>query len=180
VQPFASLTVRENIAVGSHLSRPRADALPPPAMLRARWIGRTARPAGATLTVGGRKRLELARARDRAAALLPTRCWPASTLPNPRYGADHPRIRDRGITIVMIEHVMQAVMSLADMCLSCPRDASLRKARAVRSRDPRVVEAYLGAARPAGWRQREPPMPEPILAVNGLHAGYAATEILGA
>ena len=48
VQPFAGLTVRENIAVGAHLSRPaRADALAAAGdVARAVGIGRAARPAG--------------------------------------------------------------------------------------------------------------------------------------
>ena len=64
VQPFAGLTVRENIAVGAHLSRPaRADALAAADDV-ARAVGLAElldRPA-ASLTVAGRKRLELARA----------------------------------------------------------------------------------------------------------------------
>ena len=64
VQPFAGLTVRENIAVGAHLHHPsRAEALE-----RADAIGRRVGlekdldRAAAGLTVAGRKRLELARA----------------------------------------------------------------------------------------------------------------------
>src|SRR5689334_25387599 len=63
-QPFAGLTVAENIAVGSHLSRPsRADALTAARQV-AEEVGLAPmldRPAAA-LTVAGRKRLELARA----------------------------------------------------------------------------------------------------------------------
>src|SRR6185295_14512490 len=65
------------------------------------------------------------------------------------------------------------------MCSSCPRDASLRTARRKRSRAIRASWRPISAtARPAECWQREPPMPEPILAVNGLHAGYGTTEIL--
>ncbi len=54
-------------------------------------------------------------------------------------------IRDRGITIVMIEHVMQAVMSLAEhvFVLSEGRIIAEGSPRAIAG-DPRVVEAYLG------------------------------------
>src|SRR6185436_1334413 len=65
------------------------------------------------------------------------------------------------------------------MCSSCPRDASLRRVRRKRSRAIRASWRPISAtARPAECWQREPAMPEPILAVNGLHAGYGATEIL--
>jgi branched-chain amino acid transport system ATP-binding protein len=54
-------------------------------------------------------------------------------------------IRDRGITIVMIEHVMQAVMSLAEhvFVLSEGRIIAEGPPQAIAG-DPRVVEAYLG------------------------------------
>jgi branched-chain amino acid transport system ATP-binding protein len=54
-------------------------------------------------------------------------------------------IRDRGVTIVMIEHVMQAVMSLAEhvYVLSEGRIIAEGPPPAVAG-DARVVEAYLG------------------------------------
>jgi branched-chain amino acid transport system ATP-binding protein len=54
-------------------------------------------------------------------------------------------IADRGITIVMIEHVMQAVMSLAELCwvLAEGRILAQGTPQAIAG-DPRVVEAYLG------------------------------------
>src|SRR5215470_10538075 len=71
-QPFTGLTVRENIAVGTHLSRPaRTDALAAADDV-AREVGLgdlLDRPA-ATLNVAGRKRLELARALAIAPRLL--------------------------------------------------------------------------------------------------------------
>ena len=149
VQPFAALSVRENIAVGTHLSRPaRADALAAAADV-ARDVGLDhllGRPAAA-LTVAGRKRLELARALAIAPRLL--------LLDEVLAGLNPSEIRDmvpvihairsRGITIVMIEHVMQAVMSLAEhvFVLSEGRIIAEGPPQAIAT-DPRVVEAYLG------------------------------------
>ena len=149
VQPFAGLSVRENIAVGTHLSRPkRADALSAAGDV-ARVVGLAQyldRPA-ASLTVAGRKRLELAR----ALAIEPRLLLLDEVLAglNPSEIRDMvPVIRtiaDRGVTIVMIEHVMQAVMSLAQnvFVLSEGRIIAEGSPHAIAS-NPRVVEAYLG------------------------------------
>jgi branched-chain amino acid transport system ATP-binding protein len=66
-------------------------------------------------------------------------------------------IRDRSVGIVMIEHVMQAVMSLAEhvFVLSEGRVIAQGSPQEI-ARDPRVVEAYLGhgaASRMAGAAQ---------------------------
>src|SRR5258706_903794 len=159
-RPFMGLTVRENIAVGAHLSRPaRADALTAAGDI-AREVGLgdlTERPA-ATLTVAGRKRLELARALAIGPRLL--------LLDEVLAGLNPSEIRDmvpvirairgRGVTIVMIEHVMQAVMSLAErvFVLSEGRVIADGPPEAIVA-DPLVVEAYLGpvaAARMMGTR----------------------------
>lgn len=158
VQPFAGLTVRENIAVGAHLSRPtRADALAAAGeVARAVGLGELVDRAAASLTVAGRKRLELAR----ALAIEPRLLLLDEVLAglNPSEVRDMVpvirAIRDRGVTIVMIEHVMQAVMSLAEhvFVLSEGRIIAEGSPQTVAS-DPRVVEAYLGhgaASRMAG------------------------------
>jgi branched-chain amino acid transport system ATP-binding protein len=148
-QPFASLTVRENIAVGAHLTRPaRADALAAASeVARAVNLADALDRPAASLTVAGRKRLELAR----ALAIEPRLLLLDEVLAglNPSEIRDMVpvirAIRDRGTTIVMIEHVMQAVMSLAEhvFVLSEGRIIAEGSPQAIAS-DPRVVEAYLG------------------------------------
>jgi branched-chain amino acid transport system ATP-binding protein len=149
VQPFVGLTVHANIAVGSYLKhRVRADALDEAADV-ARIVGLGGmldRPAD-NLTVSGRKRLELAR----ALAIEPRLLLLDEVLAglNPSEIRDVVpvirAIRDSGITIVMIEHVMQAVMSLADhvYVLAEGRIIAEGSAQDIVS-NPRVVEAYLG------------------------------------
>jgi branched-chain amino acid transport system ATP-binding protein len=148
-QPFAGLTVAENIAVGSHLSRPsRADALTAARQV-AEEVGLAPmldRPAAA-LTVAGRKRLELARALAIEPKLL--------LLDEVLAGLNPSEVRDmvpviqaiaaRGITVVMIEHVMQAVMSLASHVFVLAEGSIIAQgAPREIAADPRVVEAYLG------------------------------------
>jgi branched-chain amino acid transport system ATP-binding protein len=149
VQPFAGLTVRENIAVGSHLSRrSRADALAAAAeVAHAVGLGPQLDQPAAAMTVAGRKRLELARALATAPRLLLLDEVLAGL--NPSEIRDMvPVIRDiasRGVTILMIEHVMQAVMSLAAnvFVLAEGRIIAEGAPREVAA-DKRVIEAYLG------------------------------------
>ncbi|MGA7430964.1 MAG: ABC transporter ATP-binding protein [Xanthobacteraceae bacterium] len=149
VQPFAGLTVRENIAIGAHAShRGRNEALAAAGEI-ARSVGLAAQldaPA-ATLTVAGRKRLELARALAIAPRLL--------LLDEVLAGLNPSEIRDmipviraiaeRGITVLMTEHVMQAVMSLAVHIFVLAEGRVIAQGSPQQvAADPRVVEAYLG------------------------------------
>jgi branched-chain amino acid transport system ATP-binding protein len=149
VQPFAGLSVRDNILVGAHL-RHRARA---PALTIAEQVGREVglgelldRPAH-TLTVAARKRLELARALATEPKLL--------LLDEVLAGLTPSEIRDivpvvralcaRGIGVVMIEHVMQAVMSLSERVFVLAEGRIIAEGSPAQvATDPGVVEAYLG------------------------------------
>ena len=156
VRPFAAQTVRENIAVGAHLVRAsRREALAHAEGVAERvglapQLGKLA----AELTVAGRKRLELARALATGPKLLlldevlaglnPQEI--AAMLPVVR------GIRDSGVTVLMIEHVMQAVMSLAERVLVLNEGRLIAQGTPAQvAADASVIEAYLGrrAARAA-------------------------------
>jgi branched-chain amino acid transport system ATP-binding protein len=149
VRPFAGLTVHENIAIGAHLSRRSRAAARDAAAHVAQLVGLEQfldKPA-ANLTVAGRKRLELARALATEPGLLLLDEVLAGLNPT-ELAAMVPTIRaiaDRGTTIVMIEHVMQAVMSLAQhvYVLAEGRILTDGSPQAVVG-DARVIEAYLG------------------------------------
>jgi branched-chain amino acid transport system ATP-binding protein len=149
VQPFAGLTVHENIAIGAHLSRrSRADALEAAAAV-ARMVGLgdlLDRPA-ASLTAAGSKRLEVARALATEPELILLDEVLAGLNPA-EVAAMVPMVRalaDRGVTILMIEHVMQAVMSLAQHVFVLVEGRIVAEgAPPAVVGNPRVVEAYLG------------------------------------
>jgi branched-chain amino acid transport system ATP-binding protein len=149
VQPFAGLSVVENIAVGAYLRHAgRAEA-----QSRARAIAALVglermldRPASA-LTVSGRKRLELARALATEPKLLLLDEVLAGL--NPSEIRDMlpviRQIRDGGVTILMVEHVMQAVMSLCeDIHVLAQGRIIAHGTPAEIAGDPAVIEAYLG------------------------------------
>lgn len=149
VQPFAGLDVRENIAVGAYLRNRTREAAFAQAERIAAEIGLATlldQPAGA-LTVAGRKRLELARALATGPRLLLLDEVLAGL--NPSEIRDMipviRRIRDEGVTILMVEHVMQAVMELCDHVhvLAQGRIIAAGQPSQVAS-DPAVIEAYLG------------------------------------
>lgn len=163
VQPFAAQTVRENICVGAYLHHPsKAKALD-----RAEEVAHKVGLAGvldqaaSQLTVAGRKRLELARALATRPELLLLDEVLAGLNPS-EIQEMIPVIRSivsSGVTVLMIEHVMQAVMSLAQYAWVLSQGQLIFEGtpKSV-STNPQVIEAYLGhgmAKRMAQGQQAE-------------------------
>lgn len=149
VQPFAGLSVRENIAVGAFLRLPkRRDALELAEQIGQHLgLGPQLDKPAAALTVAGRKRLEVARALATRPRILMLDEVLAGL--NPSELRDFlpvlQDIRAGGVTILMIEHVMQAVMRLCEHVhvLAGGRIIASGEAAEVVS-NPAVIEAYLG------------------------------------
>ena len=148
VQPFAGLTVRENIAIGAHVRiARRRDALTRAAEVAERvHLGQLDQPA-ARLTVAGRKRLELARALATEPRLLLLDEVMAGLTPTETDEIVEiiRVIRDSGVTVLLIEHVMRAVMRLSDHVYVLGDGRVIARGQPAEiAADPRVIETYLG------------------------------------
>ncbi|HSR10613.1 MAG TPA: ABC transporter ATP-binding protein [Thermodesulfobacteriota bacterium] len=151
-KPFLEMTVLENSLVGAffgHLRRHVMDEARSRAMSSLQRVGLDgkAEKKAKSLNLVDRKRLEVARALSTAPEVLLLDEVVAGL--NPKEAGDMAHfigtLRDGGITILMIEHVMKAIMGLSDrlVVLNYGKKLTEGKPREV-ANDPRVIEAYLG------------------------------------
>ena len=149
VQPFAAQSVRENIAIGSHLHHASRRVALSHAEEIARRVGLADQleKLASSLTIAGRKRLELARALAAQPRLLLLDEVLAGL--NPQEISEMlpviRSIRDSGVTVLMIEHVMQAVMSLSEYTWVLNQGRLIAEGTPAEvSNNVQVIEAYLG------------------------------------
>ncbi len=168
VRPFPSMTVRENTAMGALFGRPQGRLQPGAALgeaddvLELVGLGEKRHYPVLRLTVPDRKRLEVARALAMRPRLL--------LLDEVMAGLNDVevelalqmvrRVRERGITIVLIEHVMKVIVGICNRALVLNFGRTLVEGPPAEVlKDRRVIEAYLGQR--YARDQQAPPSPPP-------------------
>ena len=150
VKPFAGLTVLDNVIVGalqrsSNVSEARTLAA---AILRKLGLDAKAQLPASSLTLPDRKRLEVARAlatRPRLLLLDEVMAGLRPTETDQMVEVFREINRSEGLTILLIEHVMRAVMALAKHIGVLHHGEVIARGTPEQVvRDPAVLECYLG------------------------------------
>jgi branched-chain amino acid transport system ATP-binding protein len=149
VKPFPGLTVRENVTLGAFLRHARRSDAEASAMAVVERLGLAHRAGtlAAQLTLMDQKRLEMAKALateprvllldEPMGGLNPSEVDLASDLVE--------RIRTGGVTVVLVEHVMKAIMRISDRVLVMHHGEKIAEgAPAAVVQDPAVIAAYFG------------------------------------
>ena len=149
VKPFGNMTTLENAMVGTFFREPDPRRAEQAAGEILEYLGLTPRRdvLAKNLTIADRKRLEVARALGTQPKLLLLDEVMAGL--NPAEVADMLRllreIRGRGITLLVIEHIMAAIMAISDRILVLHNGGLIAQGppRQV-ANDQAVIDAYLG------------------------------------
>jgi branched-chain amino acid transport system ATP-binding protein len=152
VRPFRGLSVRENARIGALFGsadrRPEAAETFAEAILADVGLADRADALAGSLTLAGQKRLEIARAlAQRPRLLLLDEVMAGLTPPEIADAmAMIRRIKEKyGLTILVIEHVMSALMDLCQRIVVLHHGMKIAEGAPQEiARDPRVLDAYLG------------------------------------
>jgi len=150
VRPFPGLSVLDNVLVGILYGRTRRDGraeTEAERLLALVGLERRGSVPAASLTLVDRKRLELARALGTGPRVLLLDEFMAGLNPaetDTAMGVIR-RLRDEGVTLLMVEHIVWALMDLADrlVVLSAGEKIAEGAPHAVAA-DPTVIDVYLG------------------------------------
>lgn len=147
---FAKMTVLENVIVASTFGAPKSAGTPKVLAEEALAAARSSldpNMLAGKLNTSQLKRLDLARALASQPSLL-LLDEPASGLTPTEVGSFMElirEIRDRGVTIIVVEHLMKMIMNISDRMLVLDHGETIAEGTPDEiSKNPRVIQAYLG------------------------------------
>jgi branched-chain amino acid transport system ATP-binding protein len=149
VRPLARLTVLQNVMIGAYCRVTRNSRAREIALNSLEFTGLIHRKdaLARNLTIADRKRLEIARALATQPRLLLLDEVMAGLTPTETEAAVEllQRLREKGLSMVIIEHVMRVIMSVSDslIVLNYGQKIASGNAQTV-ANDPEVIRAYLG------------------------------------
>jgi len=149
VRTFSDLSVLENVMVGAFLrtgNRAQAERAARH-VLELMGLAAKAEMRGGSLTIAEKKRLEMARALATKPRLLMLDEVMAGLNPAERQAAVElvRQVRAEGITILMVEHVMEVIMPISDRIVVLNYGRKIAEGRPETiARDDQVIAAYLG------------------------------------
>ncbi len=149
VKPFENITVLENVMVGAFCRHTKSSEASGLALDILNFLGMLDKKDafGHTLTLADKKRLELARALATGPeVLLLDEVMAGLTSYEIGEATDLiKKIRDHGLTVLVVEHVMQAIMSLSDKVMVLAEGQKIMEGTPQEViQDQRVIRAYLG------------------------------------
>ena len=149
VKPFGNLSVSDNVMIGalSRLASTRAARTEAERVIALCGLGPHAQARAKALPIALRKRLEVARALATRPRLLLLDEVMAGLNPSELLGIIEliRRVHAEGVTLIVIEHIMAAMMRLAQRIVMLHHGEKLAEgAPADITRDRRVIDAYLG------------------------------------
>jgi branched-chain amino acid transport system ATP-binding protein len=149
-RPFKDISVLRNVLMGALLRHPNPAAASARAeeVLRLVGLEGRAQTVAGSLTAIDQRRLEVARALGTEPRLLLLDETMAGLTSTEMEEAIRliAGLRDQGLTVVVVEHVMRAVMSLSDRIVVLDQGMKIAEGKPKEiSSDPRVIQAYLGA-----------------------------------
>ena len=149
VQVLQGMTVLENVMVGAYLRHPRTAPARESAMAILERVGMVnrANDLAVNLTLPEKKRLEVAMSLatepkvlmldESMAGLTPTEAAEASQMIR--------SLRDEGLALIVVEHVMEAIMPIADRVIVLESGTKIAEGSPAEIvSNPRVISAYLG------------------------------------